>query len=247
MFNPPQLFLNTRTRLQKSFTKRTKLFLRPACVKKVVAGKAGFTLLELIVSISIIAFITAIVVFNQGDLSDQISLGNVANNIELQIRQAQIYGISVKESTVGSNQFGYAYGVAFNLNVSGGATGPTSYISFSDVNANGAFNQGANWTTCAGVSECVRIDNIARGNYILKFCVIDSNSIVQCTPTPTIGRVDITFLRPNPAAKINLRNTSGADVNTSFSNFSGARIVLQSPKGSQKTISVYATGQISVQ
>ena len=54
----------------------------------------GFTLIELLISMGIIALLTGVVVFNQSDFSDQLALSNLTNEIDIQIREAQTYGIS---------------------------------------------------------------------------------------------------------------------------------------------------------
>jgi len=212
--------------------------------RKITSFSKGFTLLELLVSLAIIGMITAVVVFNQGDFSDQVSLGNVANEMDIQIREAQIYGTSVKELYLNSNLFSYAYGVSFNLNSNGNNY---SYVTFADVDKDN-FYDFTSWITCTptGASgECVKINQLGRNNTIQDICVIDSNNTNQCKAQGAVGRIDIRFQRPNPTALLSFRNTSGNII--TFPNHKGVKIVLQSPKGSVKNILVYTTGQVSIQ
>ncbi len=210
----------------------------------------GFTLIEIIVAIAIMGLITAVVVFKQGDLSDGISVDNVANDINLQIRQAQVYGISVRETAVGSNVFTTAYGVDFNKTTSGSFLGSSaSFYTFADGGGssagvvNGFFDT---WGTCVvGTNECAGWNQLFRGNTISSLCVILANG-TTCT---SVGRIAITFLRPNPVARIVFFDSTGSDLTNSpsFTGFQGAKIVISSPKGKTKTISVFTTGQVAIQ
>ncbi len=198
---------------------------------------SGFTLIELIISVGIIALITGIVVFNQGDLSDEVSLNNVTNDIALQIRESQVYGISVRELAPSTQNFSIAYGVDFNI----GSGGNNSiFYGFADQNSNTYFDTPS---TCSiGTNECIAINRISRGNVVSGLAVITAqNNLVS------VGRVDISFLRPNPAANITLFDASGNNITSSYAGMLGAKITLTSPKGNTKAITVYSTGQISVQ
>jgi prepilin-type N-terminal cleavage/methylation domain-containing protein len=159
----------------------------------------GFTILELLVSLTIMSLLTAIVVFNQSDFADQTALSNSANDLELALREVQTYGTS------------------------------------------GRFDDPGSWS-CG--NECLRLSAITRGNRIVDMCAVLNNAPTACVAGGAIGRVDITFLRPNPAAKILFRNSSGTSV---APNHDGAKIFLKSPRGNQKTVTIYTTGQISVQ
>lgn len=224
--------------MQKFFSQ----FSRP---KPAIKWGAGFTLIEILVAIAIMGLITAVVVFKQGDLSDSISVDNVANDINLQIRQAQVYGISVKETAVGSNVFTTAYGVDFNKTTSGTFIGTgTSFYTFADGGGSPAGVQNGyfdTWGTCVvGTNECAGWNRLFRGNTITSLCAIESNG--TCT---SVGRVAVTFLRPNPSARMIFFNSSGSIV--TFPGFLGAKIVISSPKNKTKTISVFTTGQVSIQ
>lgn len=225
-----------------------KLFSQPSRLRSATKWGAGFTLIEIIIAVSIMGIITAIIVFKQGDLSDSISVDNVANDINLQIRQAQVYGISVRETAVGSNVFTTAYGVDFNRTIGGSFPGSgASFYTFADGGGSPAGIQNGyfdTWGTCVvGTNECAGWNQLLRGNTISSMCAILSNG-TTCT---SVGRVAVTFLRPNPGARIVFFDTSGTNVTSSFPGFLGARIVVSSPKGRTKTISVFNTGQVAIQ
>ena len=82
---------------------------------------------------------------------------------------------------------------------------------------------------------------LGNGNIIRQLCQIPISGTESCN----VGRTDITFLRPNTAANIVYFDTSGNIIN--FSNPSGVRIRLESPRGQTRSVKVYKTGQISVE
>lgn len=206
-------------------------------------GTKGFTLIELLISISIIALLTGVVVFNQSDFSDQLALSNLTSEVSIQIREAQTYGISVREFAPGTDNFNIAYGVSFNLSNAGSSN--TSFYSFADLEpANGYFDTP---TLCQPglTSECLSRYNLLRGNTLTNICVIKDNSSTTCKPE--LGRIDMIFVRPNPTAKITLFNGGGSIVNGLYNNFLGVKLEFTSPHGKKQYIIVYTSGQISIQ
>ncbi len=207
---------------------------------KLIKEDRGFSLMEMMVSIAIVSLILAVVVFNQGDFIDNFSLSTNANDLELQIRQAQVYGVSVKEFTPSSNEFTSSYGVSLNV-VS--AEAKLSYIFFGDRGTkNGDYDSGLTCPTDSS-SECLKEIFLTRGVEINRICVIKENGQADCAPS--LGRVDITFNRPDPGAVLSLFNSQGNPVG--ISNIIGVNVELVSPKGSNKEINIYTTGQISIQ
>jgi len=201
----------------------------------------GFTLIELLVSLGIITIITSVVVFNQNAFTDQVALSNTGSEISLQIREAQTYGVSVREFAPGTSEFNVAYGVSFNLiSLSGGSN--NSYVYFADrgASANGIYDTP---TVCQpGItSECLSRLYVSRGNTITNLCALLSNG-TTCT---NAGRVDITFLRPYPNARLIFFNISGTQV--PFPTAQAAKIELSSPSGKKAYIVIYTTGQVSIQ
>ncbi|MDB5266944.1 MAG: hypothetical protein JWN89_759 [Parcubacteria group bacterium] len=203
------------------------------------ANRAGYTLIELLVSIGIMLAIISTVFYNQSKYSQSSSLKNAANEVSLSIRQAQVYGISVKELTPGSDDFTHAYGTSFSIMSGEGS----AYILFADrFPYDSMYNDTWSCPT-GGSSECMQKINMTTGNSITGLCVIQANSNEICN---NVGRVDIAFLRPSTDAKLMFFNGSG----NSFSpgNIIGARIILtSSTSGLTRSIVVYTTGQISVQ
>ncbi len=200
----------------------------------------GFTLVEFLVSISIGLVILVGVVIGQSAFNDKAALKAVVNEISLSLRQAQIYGISVKENTAGTNDFTGSYGLSFH------AAYPSTYVYFIDKQAPLLTYDGSSFTTCAntGSTECLAINTISRGNKLVNpMCRIPTNGGAEVCD---IGRADITFGRPSTDARIvYYSNTDGSIV--SSTGYKGLRIKFTSPGGAIKSVVVYTTGQISVQ
>ncbi len=207
-------------------------------------NKKGFTLIELLVSIGIMVLITSTVLISQNKYSSNISLSNLANDISLTIRQAQIYGVSVKELSAGSGDFSSAYGVDFNTTASGSNN---AYIFFADRGSSkdGYYNDA--WSCpIGGSSECLQKINLTSGNTISRLCIIRKNDNGVCVGNPSVlvDHVDVTFIRPSNAANILYFNNGGQIPGNS--NYVGVEITVASATGATRSIVVYTTGQISV-
>ncbi len=187
---------------------------------------AGFTLIELLVSISIFMLITTIAVVNNNQFNSSVLLTNLAYEIGLSIRQAQVYGITVKQTSASAAKFDSGYGIHFSL-----SDAPSSYTLFEDVKPTGGTND---HIYTSGVDTAVETYRIQKGNTIKKICVRNN-----CTSSGDFeSTVDISFIRPNPDAYIR------AGGNSTPLNF--AQICVASPRGTFRKVKVDNTGQISV-
>lgn len=211
---------------------KTNSGLPPACLV------AGFTLVELLVSLAIVSGILAIVVSNQSTYTDGAALVSLADEINSSISQAQAYGIGVKEFSPGTGEFSASYGLSFSLLSSGSNI---AYLSFADRDDDKIY--GGDWSCpIGGASECLGKIDISRGNYIESLCVVRTSGADICN---NVGRADISFARPNTETQIRFFNNVGNPF--SPGNIKGARVVLQSPGGLTRSVTVYSTGQVSVQ
>ncbi len=215
----------------------------------------GFTLIELIVTISIMFIMTSVVIFDYHMFNDDAIISTLAYDISLTIRQAQDYGINVKEqsgadqgqqiSQLSHEDFNHAYGVHFDLGT------PTKYFIFLDQDGNGQYNPGP-----PSNDSIVALYNLQAGNTINQLCVYpnngvnstycsDSNDSLFSTIGPGFKILDITFKRPDPDAIV---KSFGSDNNPyHVESQLTAQIEIKSPKGIYKLIVVEPTGQISVQ
>lgn len=186
--------------------------------------KKAFSLVELIVTVSIISVILSVVLYNYGGFNDKLALSSAAQELAIGVRQAQAYGINVKESSVSSGQFNYAHGIYFN------SQSPSSYVIYVDINSNNVYDSGA--------GELVETVTLRNG--------ITVNNICNSTTCPASGvaRMSINFLRPNPDARIYFVNSSGVVVSGPISY---GRVQLRSPKGTFSYVIIESTGQVVVQ
>ncbi len=184
----------------------------------------GFSLIELIVTVSIISVILSVVLYNYGGFNDKLSLSSATQELAIGVRQAQTYGINVKESTVSSGQFNYAHGIYLSTQT------PSSYVIYVDSNSNNVYDSGA--------GELVETVNLRNG--------ITINNICNSTTCPASGvaRMSINFLRPNPDGRIYFLNSSGSIVSGPISY---GRVQLRSPKGTFSYVIIESTGQVVVQ
>ncbi len=191
----------------------------------------GFTLTEIMISLSIVTVIMASVLFDYSTFNDNLALSSAGQEIAVTIRQAQTYGLNVRETGVSSGQFNSAYGIHFDV------ADPTHYYLFADNNSNNKYDAGSG----CGVSgtECVSMETL-RGNVRI-FFICDA---VNCPINASVKMVDITFLRPDTDAIIYFSDISGSII---LGPHTSGRVILISPKGKYSAITVESTGQILVQ
>ena len=201
----------------------------------------GFTLVELVVVVAIIAIVSSIVIPNFKAYNSNVLLTNAAYTLALAVRQTQFFGIAVKGSG-GSDQNSYsdAYGVHFSSQSS-------SYIVYQDIpNTDGDlqyYYTGSDSTS----PEFMSSTPINTGYSVQKICIVQSGIDTACATNTTNTFIDIEFARPNPDAIITT-NISGANVTylpNSSSGQYGARIYLTSGSFT-RTMYVDETGQIAV-
>lgn len=184
----------------------------------------AFTLIELLVTMSIITVIMSVVLYNYGSFNNNLAMSGAAQEIAINVRQAQAYGINVKEATVGTGQFSYAFGIHFNTLT------PNSYYIYVDRNSNNKYDGGTELFETINLRNGIRVANICDAS--------------NC-PVANVVKTSINFLRPNPDARIYFINSSDS-ITSSLVN--EVRIQLTSPKGGNpKYVTIVNTGQITVQ
>jgi prepilin-type N-terminal cleavage/methylation domain-containing protein len=236
----------------KSFLKNKKIFLKAGFIPLEISSNksdflkvfstrkkskflTGFTLIELLVTLAIFAVTTTIVMFSQGKFDNSVLLSNLAYDMALTIRQAQTFGVNVKEFVSASNKSSFApYGVYFS------AGDPTHYVMFTDTTNNLKYD--SKDMTCLNTDvECVNKYALKNGDHITLICA--GSSETSCSlPSSTSGGLTILFKRPEPDAKIFLDDATAITPLPTY-----AKITISSADGSsQKSIVVTGTGQIYV-
>lgn len=215
--------------------------------------KKGFTLVELMVTVTIMMIMTAVVLFNYNRFNESTLLSTFAYDMSLTIRQAQVYGVAVSEtpgtgqsSVIGNDPLAYSgfsspYGVYFD-STDGIAT---PFMLFADIDKDGKY------TASDGLP--LQTYKFQRGIKIKEICYTDSSGGTKTcgsdlgagpTITKTATRLSVTFKRPDPEAKIVPLDSGGLQVGT---NVSSAIIYLENVDGTlTRSIVVESTGQISV-
>lgn len=188
----------------------------------------GFTLAEVLTVIGIFLVMTSIVIFNYNQFRGETILTNMAYEIALSIREAQIYGISVRNS---GTTFDKEYGIYLPIN-------SQEYILFSNQPTNPS-DKIFTGTSCAdpGFTDfCVTTYTLQR-----KMIISNIQEVVgtTCADTEPAG-LSILFERPNPEPIINGTIPSMEDL-------SHVEITITSPTtNTNRFIEVYKNGQIAV-
>ncbi len=207
----------------------------------------GFALLELLTAVAIFGIITSVVLVTYSKVSEQLFVSTLAYEVALSFRQAQSYGVSVKQfKGGGTSTFDAGYGIHFSK------TDPSHYVLFADGKAEGnqlyEYDGEDTSSGCTSGTECVSVFKIERKNFVKKFCAIRSDTgAEECTSGTAVGIdfLNVLFVRPNPDAII-VTDKSNESGKYNLARYRTARVVISSPSGMERSIEVWNTGQISV-
>lgn len=195
--------------------------------------KRGFSLPELIIVIAIFVLISSVALFNQNKLSSNVLLTNMAYEVGLAIREAQVYGIGVRGDD-GQTTFSGMHGAHFSVENDTMARQVTVY---SDKNDDAVFESGEE-------KSLYTFDN-GRGNHIVALCAGDLPAGTPCVAggTNSVSQLDVVFERPNPAAILYAADSGGVMTPRT----GRAYIVLNSVSNDDcRAVVVESTGQIRV-
>ena len=198
----------------------------------------GFTLIELMVVSSIMLLITTFILFRQEGFNSSTLLRSLAYSVALSVRQAQVYGVSVRESSSGTGIFAPGFGVYF---ANGGDADYNHYLMFADANGDGWYDS----------TEKLPGFTIGRGNggdYTIKnFCAHVSGGLDECSASGDITSLVIYFRRPNPDACFTTNAYPGVCALGAALRYDYAYVQVRSAAGNDtRTVKVSSTGQISV-
>lgn len=146
----------------------------------------GFTLVELIITVGIMTFVSSVILFENGKFNSSILLTNLAYEAALNARQAQVFGLSSRQAP-GTTSTNVGYGVYFDIN------SPQQFIFFADTNITGGNKnsfQPEETINTLGITNRNYISDICRRKNDLKCAIADGDT--------TLNKVNITFLRPDP-------------------------------------------------
>jgi len=188
------------------------------------ARSSGFTIIELLVSISIFTILTGVILAKYNTYNTNAPFANASEDVVLALRQAQVYGAGGKGNTAvctGGTAFECTYGVYFSTS----ALLKNGITIFVDTNNDRMFTSGTDTT----------LERIAWGSAI-------SVSSISCPgPVGTCGSaVTATFRRPDPLAFI-------AEVANPANSYDSASVTLtHSISGRTTNVTISKAGQISL-
>ncbi|MEI7720214.1 MAG: prepilin-type N-terminal cleavage/methylation domain-containing protein [bacterium] len=201
---------------------------------------AGFTLIELLVVLAIISIMTFVLLVQQSKFDSSTVLRSLAYNVALSVRQAQVYGVSVKESSLGTSVFAQAYGLYFNP-----AASPNSYLLFADANGDQRYTSSPDETVTT-----FKINNTYK---VAEVCVIKSDGTRRCSGgddssgAGTINTLTVLFKRPNPDAQLLGLKSDGTFVLGDFADqYINAYVQIKATDSTLRGIHISQTGQVSV-
>lgn len=224
--------------MKSTYIKNNKKFLNSS-------SQAGLTFIELIVVMSIFSVIASVVLFNFSSFNTNITSQNLAQQIALQIKQAQTESISgtrtvgFAEDEILNPEGAPTYGVKFDIDVTDGTDqlDAKSLAYFADMDGNGTYDHPSNQTPCGiGMSgtECIAIIEINTADSIVGICSdadCDAGSYNEMQAT-------ILFRRPFPEARLY--------IGTDLTPRSKIGIKVRSSKGAERVIMTTILGQVSV-
>lgn len=211
----------------------------------------GFTLIEMMVVIGIVVIITAIILGSYPLFASQVSLSRIAREIALNYRQAQVYGLAVREFPYEDNVY-----PPYGISIIPQTYSPFSVILFADVcDANGNCDTGFEVGSQNGnglydgcgdidpdINECISETIIERDADLLDVCATRTTGEEVCWDNGLgdLEKLQVTFRRPDPEALIKVND----DMNTQYLS---SRVTIRSRRypDRAKSIRVWVTGQIS--
>lgn len=186
------------------------------------AQPKGFTLVELIITIGIFMVIVSAILPNYGNYNKRVQFANASEDVVLELRQAQVYGVGVKKGTSscgGLGVFDCSYGVFFSRDAN-------NIIMFADVDGNRVYEAGDEIVETIQWKNSITISQLNCG-------------LGLCT-----NSASVTFHRPDPDAYI----ADIAPVDITSSPYNRASIKLSdSATAETALIVITSAGQISIE
>lgn len=200
---------------------------------KKISILGGFTVIELMVASSIIIIMTTVLLFRHERFNSSTILRSLAYGVALSVRQAQLYGTSVRETDCSGSSCFPSYALYFKF------SDATHYFLGADINGDGTIeDDGSEDITPPSPYK------ISSGYKLKSFCAkVASTGADHCYTDNGISddiltTLTLRFLRPNPDALI-VTNQAGVV-------YSQAYIQIESPGEDTRGITITSTGQISV-
>lgn len=184
-------------------------------------------MVEMLVSLAIIALLSVFFIVNYNSVNSRIALDTQANEVALWIREAQAYAMGVRPQAGFINT--RTYGVFFDSTI------PGSFVLYVDRDTFPTPKRYDVGGTCGETnSECVKVVTLPQG-----MTISGLSGVNMVGTTVPAGALHVAFTRPktdalivDPAGPTTLREGT---------------VTLRSPKGYTRRVTVTSTGQIYVQ
>lgn len=185
----------------------------------------GFSLMELIMVITISGIMLTVVVIKQSTWNDTLAVNTQVYDLASIIRQAQTYSLGVRENSYSpsGDNFNVGYGIYLSQD------SLNSYIFFVDKNNNKKYD---------GVGEKIEEKPLERNVTIKTVCGRDN-----CFPgIGPLYKVNIVFYRPESKASMEFLNSGGQGGKDN----PPVTITLQSQNGDEASVKIEENGQVSI-
>jgi prepilin-type N-terminal cleavage/methylation domain-containing protein len=225
-----------------------------------LAQGKGFTLLEMLIVMTIMIIISLVFLVRQSRFDSSTVLRSLAYSVALSVRQAQVYGTSVLGTTTASaactggfynatngSCYAAAYGLYFTPNA-------TSYVLFADLNNNGQYD----------TNEVVKTFQLGTGYSLNNFCILDNSGNAYCSAAAcpasipfnlsytactgnSLVNTTVLFRRPNPDACFD--DNGGGFCSPGVAPVNRAlylQLIANGDMANPKGITVSTTGEVSV-
>ncbi len=175
---------------------------------------AGFTLVELLISVAIIGVISSIVLVKYSSFDSTVILKGYAYEIALGLRETQIKAVSVVRNNDG---FDYPYGMTFSVGASTNDPVPDSKKYMAFVFGSASVYPHYDHAEATPVADVLQTFDIPRSMFVSEICVTAGAS-ERCSSDGSnpVTRLDISFRRPEYKALFFATRDSG-DLSTTIS------------------------------
>lgn len=198
----------------------------------------AFTLVELSVSLAVIATLTAVLLNRYPETATRLTLANASHKVSLLVREAQVRGSAIDSaaSTLGGYGVYASLDNASQLVLFGDTVDPSIPKPYGIAIGNGLYET-------SPVSENKSITTLPSRYVISKLCVGTGFPFTcNSSHSPAITSLTISFIRPNPMPLIYINNSDA------LAPASAACIELHSPQaplsGHIRSVHIFSSGLI---
>ncbi len=202
--------------------------------RKASAQNRGFTVVELMVTVTIVVLVTGIVMIRYSSFNSSVLLTSQAYITAFDIREAQSLAVSVRGN---ANEFREEYGIYITMNT------PSQYQLFQDDDALGETTP-AQYSPSEAIGSPFRVDSRFS---IMNICGSDASTRMCFTDDPETTDEIINFNFSSIAISFKRPDFDASFYNPIRSNLQSVEIHYGNPNTSvRRTVKVYTSGQITV-